>query len=336
VDINIDAQTPSGGVYRLSVAVQANVSDPQGDGDIREAPYRLFAPGASQPLAAGSLTGTVEHPGTISFSASIAFSLTREQTGVYLLEVYAVDRSGYSSTVLLEQIRIRKSSTPPVLSLPGAREVGRQGADSIQYAVTIAAADSDGLNNIQSVTVRALLARDSSAMQMYDDGLRSHGDAVSGDGVFSLYTWVVPAGSPQDVTFEFRAADRDGLQSNIVRRPVANSAPSFVSLAVPATIQRPATGSSPVTFAATVADPNGLADIDSVYFRNMSSTGKTPLLMYDDGNLALHGDSLALDGTYALILSISASNTPGTQEFRFTVVDRAGARSETTRNITIN
>jgi hypothetical protein len=238
--------------------------------------------------------------------------------------------------VLLQQVRVRKNSTPPLLSLPGVREVGRQGADSIQYALTIAAADSDGLNNIQAVTVRALLTGDSSALQMYDDGLRSHGDGVSGDGVFSLYTWIIPTGDPQNVTFEFRATDRDGLQSNIVRRPVANSAPRFVSLAVPSTIQRPATGSSPVTFAATVEDANGLADIDSVYFRNMSSTNKTLLRMYDDGNLALHGDSVASDGTYALLLSISASNTPGTQEFRFTVVDKAGARSETTRNITIN
>jgi hypothetical protein len=287
-------------------------------------------------LAAGTLTGTVVRPGTTSFSASIAFSLTREQAGVYLLEVYAVDRSGYSSTVLLQQIRVRKNSTPPVLSLPGVREVGRQGADSIQYAVTIAAADSDGLNNIQAVTVRALLTRDSSALQMYDDGLRSHGDGVSGDGVFSLYTWIIPTGNPQDVTFEFRAADRDGMQSNIVRRPVANSAPRFVSLAVPSTIQRPSTGSNLVTFAATVEDANGLADIDSVYFRNMSSVTPTIIRMYDDGDLTVHGDSVASDGTYARVLSIDAATTPGTKEFRFTVVDKAGARSETTRNITIN
>jgi hypothetical protein len=323
-------------VYSLSVTVQASVTDPEGDGDIREAPYRLSAPGASQPLAAGTLTGTVVSPGTTSFSASIPFSLTREQTGVYILEVSAVDQSGLSSTVILQQILVRKNGTPPVLSLPGVREVGRQGADSIQYAVTIAAADSDGLNNIQSVTARALLTLDSSALQMYDDGLRSHGDAVAGDGVFTLYTWVVPTGNPEDVTFEFRAADRDGLQSNIVRRPVANSAPRFVSLSVPSSIQRPATGSSLVTFAAAVEDDNGLADVDSVYFRNMSSTNPVLILMYDDGDLTAHGDSTASDGTYSRILSIDAATTPGTKEFRFTVVDKAGARSETTKNITIN
>jgi hypothetical protein len=336
VDINIDMQTPSGGVYSLSVSVQASVTDPQGDGDIREASYRLSAPGASQPLAAGALTGTVVRPGTIAFSASIPFSLTRAQTGAYLLEVFAVDRSGFSSSILLQQILVRKNNTPPVISLPGVREVARHGADSIQFAVTIAASDSDGLNNIQSVTARALLARDSSAMQMYDDGLRSHGDGVAGDGVFSLFTWVIPTGNPQDVVFEFRATDRDGGQSNIVRRPVANSAPRFVSLAVPSTIQRPSTGSNLVTFAATVEDPNGLADIDSVYFRNMSSASPTVILMYDDGNLTAHGDSVASDGTYARTLSIDATTTPGTKEFRFTVVDRAGARSEATRNITIN
>ena len=336
VDINIDAQTPSGGVYLLSLAVQASVTDPQGEGDIREASYRLSAPGASQPLTAGALTGTVVRPGTTVFNASVSFSVTRAQTGVYLLEVFAVDRSGFSSTVFLQQILVRKSSTPPVLSLPGVREVARQGADSTQFAVTVSAADSDGLNNIQAVTVRALYARDSSTVQMYDDGVKSHGDNVAGDGVFSIFSWIVPTGNLEDVTFEYRATDRDGGQSNIVRRVVANSAPRFLSLAVPSTIQRPATGSSLVTFAATVEDPNGLADVDSVYFRNLSSANPIPVLMYDDGNLVLHGDSVASDGTYARILTIDASTTPGTKEFRFSVVDRAGARGETTRNITIN
>jgi len=335
VEINLDALTPSGGVYRLSVAVQASATDPQGNGDIREALYRLSTPGSSGPLAAGNLTGTVVQ-GSTTFTASVSFSVTRAQTGVYNLEVYALDRSGFSSTVLLQQIVVRKNSTPPVLSLPGIREVARQGADSIRFAVTITAADSDGLNNINAVTVRALLARDSSVMEMYDDGLRSHGDLVAGDGVFSLYTWVVPLANLQDVVFEFLATDRDGWQSNIVRRAVANSAPRFVSLAVPSTIQRPSSGSSLVTFAATVEDQNGFGDVDSVYFRNMSSANQTVFLMYDDGDLAVHGDSLASDGTYTRILSIDATTTPGIKEFRFTVVDRAGARSEATKNITIN
>jgi hypothetical protein len=336
VDINLDALTPSGGMYRLSVAVQASVTDPQGDGDIREASYRLSTPGASQPLATGTLTGTVTRPGTTSFSGSVSFSVTRAKTGVYNLEVFAVDRNGFSSTVLLQQILVRKNSTPPVLSLPGFREVARQGPDSIRFAVTVAAADSDGLNNIDAVTVRALSARDSSVMQMYDDGLRSHGDNVAGDGVFSVFTWIVPRGTLQEVVFEFRGTDRDGWQSNNVRRAVDNSTPRFVSFAVPSTIQRPTTGSSLVTFAATVEDQNGLGDVDSVYFRNMSSANPTIILMYDDGDLAAHGDSLASDGTYARILSIDATTTPGIKEFRFSVVDRAGARSDSTKNITIN
>jgi hypothetical protein len=153
VEINLDALTPSAGVYRLSVAVQASATDPQGNSDIREALYRLSTPGASQPLASGSLTGTVVNPGTTSFSGSVSFSVTRAQTGVFNLEVYAVDLSGFSSTVLLQQIVVRKNNTPPVLSLPGIREVARQGADSIRFAVTITAADSDGQSNIAAVTV---------------------------------------------------------------------------------------------------------------------------------------------------------------------------------------
>ncbi|MCC6398077.1 MAG: hypothetical protein IT282_13775, partial [Bacteroidetes bacterium] len=73
-----------------------------------------------------------------------------------------------------------------------------------------------------------------------------------------------------------------------------------------------------------------------VYFMNLSATTPAPFSMFDDGDLSAHGDSVASDGTYSILLSITSSNTPGVKDFRFSVVDRAGARADTTRQITIN
>jgi len=171
---------------------------------------------------------------------------------------------------------------------------------------------------------------------MFDDGSRSHADAVAGDGIYTAVAWVQPTTVLEEMTFEYRAADRAGNASNILRRSANNMAPLFVAFNVPSVIQRPASGSSLVLFAAAVDDINGLSDIDSVYFMNLSATTPAPFSMFDDGDLSAHGDSVASDGTYSILLSITSSNTPGVKDFRFSVVDRAGARADTTRQITIN
>jgi hypothetical protein len=171
---------------------------------------------------------------------------------------------------------------------------------------------------------------------MFDDGSRSHADAVAGDGIFTTVAWVRPTTVLEEMTFEYRAADRAGSASNILRRSANNMAPRFVSFNVPSVIQRPASGTSLVLFAVTVSDINGLSDIDSVYFMNLSATTPAPFPLFDDGDLTAHGDSVASDGTYSVLLSITSSNTPGVKNFRFSVVDRAGAKVDSTRQITIN
>jgi hypothetical protein len=69
---------------------------------------------------------------------------------------------------------------------------------------------------------------------------------------------------------------------------------------------------------------------------NLSSVTPTVVLMYDDGDLAVHGDSVAADGTWSRRLSIDASNSTGAKTFKFSATDRAGARIDSTRIITIN
>ncbi len=79
-----------------------------------------------------------------------------------------------------------------------------------------------------------------------------------------------------------------------------------------------------------VSDQNGLSDIDKVYFvvyRPNGTTSNTQNLMYDDGNLAQHGDQTAGDGIYSLIISINSTNTKGTYRLEFQAKDRGGKLS---------
>jgi len=335
---NLDQLQPTGNVYRLSSAVSATVSDPQGLADIRQVTWSVYAPGSTSPFAQGTLAAVAQVPGspTQEYTSVATFQVSRSATGAYTMAIMAIDGSALHSTITQKTITVRVSDLPPVLSLPGARLISTSGNDSYYYALTVFAQDSSGLSDIAQVTVRALGAKDSSATLMVDDGSRNAGDVTTGDGVYSARVWVSPATSIENVTFEYKAVDRGGSQSNLLRRSANNEPPRFVSLTVPSVIQRPASGSSLISFFASVTDPNGLSDIDSVYFRNLSSTNPVPFLMYDDGDLAQHGDSVAADGRYSVVVAISSTNSTGAKDFRFSVVDRAGARADTTRVITIN
>jgi hypothetical protein len=335
--LDIDV-TPPGASRQVSVTVTAYVSDPQGASDVSSVTYTVFGPPGDSLITSGRLVMIQPAADSlpVTCTGAPAFAVDTITGGIYRLEIQATDKAGHLSAGLLREVTVFRGKSAPVLSLPGARWLAQSGTDSIFYAVSITAFDANGLKDIARVSVRAAGARNSTALAMYDDGLKTHGDAVAGDGVFSVRTWVAPVADIHDVVFEFDATDNAGHASNTARRPVVNAPPMFTFLNVPSTIQRPASGASLVSFFVGVTDGDGSTDIDSVFFKNMSSSTPTAILMYDDGDTVIHGDTLAGDGTYSRILSIDASTSTGTKQFKFTVTDRLGARTDSTKSITIN
>jgi hypothetical protein len=335
---DLDLIFPPGASYTLNASLSALVSDAQGAPDVAAVSFVLLGPSSDVPLASGQCAKTLppDNSQPVVCSGALTFSIDQNATGIYRLTLSALDQAGHVSATLLQEIPVFRGTSAPVLSQPGARILALAGTDSTRYAITVAAFDANGLKDIAQVSVRAIGARNATPMTMYDDGVKVHFDATAGDGIYSIPSWVSPTGDIHDVIFEFLATDRAGHASNVIRRPVANATPRFTSFNVPATITRPASGNTTVTFSLTVADDDGLADIDSVYFRNMSSTSPTPFLLYDDGDMTAHGDPVAHDGSYASILQISSTNTPGVKLFQFSVTDRLGARADSTKNITIN
>ncbi len=333
---DLDALQQRNGVYHLTTYVSASVADPQGLADVREVQWVLRDPAGTSVVASGTLQAGATGPGgNREYFASIAFDVARTTVGAYPLDVSAIDAAGSRSTITRLGLVVRLGSSAPVLALAGARQVSTSG-DSTLFALSVQASDSNGLADITRIQVRALASRDSSATQLYDDGTRAHGDAIAGDGIFSGLRWVRPTTVVAAILFEYTGLDAAGRLSNVLFRSANNEGPRFTALAVPATITRPASGSIPVSFFATVTDANGRADIDSVYFINLSSTSPSIILMYDDGDVTTHGDSTAADGIWSRRLSIDAATSTGAKTFRFSATDRAGARSDTTRIITIN
>jgi len=113
------------------------------------------------------------------------------------------------------------------------------------------------------------------------------------------------------------------------------SPPVIEKLNIPSTIQRPASGqpSRLATFEVEVSDPEGLNDIESVEFWNIT-TPSSRLLLCDDGNQHRcgnseeSGDAQARDGIYTRTVFILGTNDLGVNTFVFEATDRSGLRSE--------
>ncbi|RKY78456.1 hypothetical protein DRQ00_05185 [candidate division KSB1 bacterium] len=109
---------------------------------------------------------------------------------------------------------------------------------------------------------------------------------------------------------------------------VNNDPPILSNLSAPDTVSR---SQIPNNFLLTikVSDPQGLEDIDKVYFNTFkpddSPSSGNPFYMRDDG---LQGvDQNANDGIYSLRIEISPQNQLGNYRFEFEAIDKSGAKS---------
>ncbi len=113
----------------------------------------------------------------------------------------------------------------------------------------------------------------------------------------------------------------------------ANLPPIISELNMPSHINT----KSNFAFSIRINDPNGMNDIDSVYYqvkdpsgnlrRNSKNISKFP--MFDDGKTAVNGDQIEKDGIYTVLLNFPDDSELGNWEFMFNAVDKSGLISNT-------
>ena len=171
--------------------------------------------------------------------------------------------------------------------------------------------------------------------------------AAAGDsGRFgALLDSTLAAGLMGDHTLEFQAVDRSNAASNVMTRNIflENLAPTLFDPEAPDTVQRQI--GVPVQVRLSVVDPQGYADIDSVYFKFLKPDGtyggdnpdpNNPdrlykeggfhFVLFDDGNPKI-GDEKAEDGRFSWSFPVDSEAILGTYTFIFFSRDRAGNRS---------
>jgi len=187
-----------------------------------------------------------------------------------------------------------------------------------------------------------------SKVDLFDDGNQSkNGDALKGDNIFSGKFGMSKRFSNGKYQIEYFIEDNTSM-SKIVKvaeqyfifdNNQINFPPVISNLSIPNSVNR----GTPFTFSVKVSDPNGLSDIQNVFYRLyrpdgvqlVNSQGISEFPLVDDGNTSASGDITAGDGTYTMILTIPATFQSGLWKFEFQARDK-GTPPKLSNTITFN
>jgi hypothetical protein len=194
--INVDTLTAAAGMYSIHTIVNVNTSD--SDGDLAEVTARILRDDPLTPIAEASLHDDGVAPdqsaGDGVFSGEVEFSITRAEAGPYRIQFLASDSKNLTSNTLEATLFATRRNSIPFLdatSLIAPDTVVVPVGGFASFTMSIAAQDSDGLADIQSVF---FLSPDGAnpdfRFPLQDDGNADpnlpSGDSVAGDGVFSI------------------------------------------------------------------------------------------------------------------------------------------------------
>lgn len=172
---------------------------------------------------------------------------------------------------------------------------------------------------------------------MSDNG--SSPDTTGGNGVYTVavnYT-TTSCLTVGNYSVQYLATSASGLTSNLIVSTVPvyysnNVAPVVSFVNVLDTITRPTTGAFLFPITIKGSDANGQCDIKSVFLKTIKPNGEpgnggNPIFMFDDGDLLVHGDSVAGDGRFSIIAGIGSGNDLGLYQFNYQATDNRGLSS---------
>ena len=190
----IDTITPVNDIYSVSAVIKANVADPNGAADIRSVQADIVDPSGNH-IAIVSLLDDGVSPDSVRgdgvYSARLVLSVTRADIGRFYPYVVATDGAGLQSNAVAPSILVYRKNSPPKLGAlvaPDTLLVPANG--SALLFMTLAVSDSDGLADVKEVWFTS--PDGSNPTFHYDlkddggEGSPSSGDAVAGDGIYSI------------------------------------------------------------------------------------------------------------------------------------------------------
>lgn len=174
----------------------------------------------------------------------------------------------------------------------------------------------------------------SSPVRMFDNGKPENGDDVSGDNKFAEKFSLRQTDPVGKYTINFYVEENGNRDKVALANFNYDNGQTNVAPVISNDIIEPdtvvANDTVVILNSVMVLDPNGLNDVEQVYFIVNRPDSSTALLdLFDDGDLETNGDSTAGDGIYSRLISVNQNNTKGTYRFDFQARDRGGLLSNT-------
>ncbi len=257
--------------------------------------------------------------------------------GLYKFVFSAKDKNGNTSIPLSREVIFDFSGNIRVTNtvLPDTLKSGI----TAEY-LYVTAVDSTGAPSAGSVYFNIKDAENTfiiSTLNMYNDGnFAAHGDVTAADSIFSFKMDSSFSASKKGVyNLEFIANDEFNEKSASVSRLIflENMNGIIYETELPDSVKLPTgpSGKEKIQIHALAGDPQGLSDIDSVYFRmekpdGTFSGGGAKFELKDDGS-SFYGDDQAGDGLFSLIIQLEISNQKGLYKLHFNSRDKVGQLS---------
>jgi hypothetical protein len=342
--------TQSSGLYKTEVWV----NDPQGLDNLSGVYLTVHESSGGEEIFSDSLydEGSHYYPDAGDVLAGDGVFSNRFQTtdisqsidqADYIFRFVAFDKQNNESQIW-ENLVVFGPNSPPVIHQISAPDSISSPIENI--AISIKVSDGDGIEDITySYFESENLAKGYTLFEqeLYNDGdFENHGDLVANDSVFS--TILLPdffASKEGLFNLIFHVEDtyeEVNIEESKHLVIIVNSASRFVSFDLPEVISIPPTPGefNRELMTVEVSDPDGLADIDSVYFFSMKpdsslANNGQPFILVDNGfaynpenPLVETGDDTSGDGIYSLSLLVYSDSSLGEYTFSFYIRDKAG------------
>jgi len=342
--------TQSSGFYKTEVWV----NDPQGLGNLTGVYLTVHESSGGEEIFSDSLydEGSYHYPDAGDVLAGDGVFSNRFQTAdisesvdqaEYIFRFIAFDMQNHESKIWENIITFGPNSPPVIHQISAPDSLSSQNENTI-FSITVS--DSDGIEDIdQAYFESENLTKGFTKYEqdLYNDGdFENHGDLIAGDSIFStriLPDFLAYKDGAFNLIFHvedtYEEENRNEAKHLIY---IGNLFSRFVAFDIPDVILIPP-GSGEFNrelMTAEVTDPEGLADIDSVYFfslkpdSSLANNGQ-PFIMVDNGlpynagnPLIETGDETAGDGIYSLSLLVYNGSIPGEYTFSFYIRDKAG------------
>jgi len=315
--------------------ISVSVFDPQGLDDVNTVTLNVYRPHFTTTEIAFQ---TVLNDSAVSgdliafdgiYSRQINSSFTKDHPGDYQFVLLTTDNEGHDSntiTIEVPAFACTKNEKPEIgeIVLPETLSVD----PSVIYSFSVEVFDNQGISDIQALIFRIHSSENPTVIEV--DTLYEHRNGFFTHTFTSAFADSVMGVYP----LSFQAFDRSSASTELIRRDVpvvfdTNGPPYIFNLSAPDTFDL---SSETKSFLITleVIDPQGLSDIDSVYFTSRKPDGTLanqglPILLVDDGT---YGDENPGDGIFsfeARLLDPTAQR--GDYTYTFIAVDRKGLKS---------